>query len=200
MKKTAAATTPAKAGQDFDAKATLRAALKAANPALTEPELEQLVAQATGAVALRKPQSAPAATAARKLEVPKFSEHPRYALLEKAHFPNVKVQQGDEWVPMQDVLLDPEEMPFEQALKGPFGPRAGTPKRVALKVEYDGVPDDHLEPLNEAAEWMLEHVDELKAYFAANRPKGRGRRRDPVDNLVIVGYGAETLSPAKDAV
>jgi hypothetical protein len=170
----------------------LRVAAEADEPRLKDAAIEAILAQATGAVAVRK---APAAPTPKKFEAPTFKDAPRYRLLEKAAFTNIKVKQGDEFIPLQDVVLDPEEQPMLQQLSGPFGGK-GTPKRMPIEIQYDGIPDDHMEPLNESAEWMLDHVDELKAHFAAVRTGRRRRRADPVEALSIVGHGAEVVDRA----
>lgn len=119
---------------------------------------------------------------------PTFKEPPRYRLLQKA-FLTCKVKQGEEWVPYADVLLDPEEQPVV-GLSGPFGGR-GPVQRQPLIIEFAGIPDEHLEPLNDAAHYMMDHIDELKAHAATEAGKRRTKRgNNPIDALTVIGPGA----------
>lgn len=132
---------------------------------------------------------------------PVFKEPPRYKLLEKAFLAGVKVQKGKDWIPFDDVLLSPEDQPLAHALPGAFGGR-GDPERVPLIIEYLGVPDQHMEPLNEAAEWMMEHIDELKEQLRAERVRSQKgvRTRNPVDALTIIGSDATVLRQVEESV
>lgn len=68
-------------------------------------------------------------------------QRPRYRVLEKSY--------------IDDVLLDPERMPYED----------GGDTRKPLFVEFDGIPGPHLEAANNAARKMCtEHADKMKAY------------------------------------
>lgn len=124
--------------------------------------------------------------------MPKFSTAPRYRLLEKAFLSAVKVKRGRSWIPYDDVLLDPTTQPMATTLSGDYDSN-GDPDRVPLEIEFEGIPDDHMEPMNEAAEWMMDHVDQLKAEASTARnaaTKARRRNRNPIDDLTIVGQGA----------
>lgn len=129
---------------------------------------------------------------------PKFKEAPRYRLLQKAFLNGVKVRKGKDWVPMDDVLLDPESMPLAAQLSGPHDGSGG--ERMPLEIEFLGIPDEHMEPLNDAARWMSEHIDEMKERARQQSlQKGKGKR-DPIDALTIIGPGAAVLSPSKESV
>lgn len=130
-------------------------------------------------------------------EAPKFKEAPRYKLLEKAFMAGIKVRQGSDWVPFDDVMLDPESMPFLNKLSGPFG-GLGDAEREPIMIEFLGIPDDHLEPANEAAEWMFDNIDVLKdraLAMAASRQTKR-RRRDPIESLTTIGPNATVINQA----
>lgn len=109
----------------------------------------------------------------------KSNEPARYRLTQKAFLSGVRVRKGRDWIPYDDVLLDPEEMPLAQNLSGPFGGR-GDAERVPLEIEYDGVPGHYMEPLNDAAHAMVQKHH-------------RGARLNPIDALTIVGPGAKVL-------
>lgn len=115
----------------------------------------------------------------------KGAEKPRYKLLQKAAFVEVSVVRGREVIPLSDVVLDPEEQPLMQQLSGPFGGR-GHAERVPLVIEYDGIPDEHMEPVNAAAEDRFNRIDELKAEAHASATKKR-KKRGPLEELTIVG-------------
>lgn len=118
----------------------------------------------------------------------KGAEKPRYKLLQRSAFQEVGVVRGKEVIPLSDVVLDPEEQPLAQALSGPFGGR-GQPERVPLIIEFDGIPDEHMEPVNAAAEERFNNIDELKAkaHAEATTKRKSGKRRSPLDELTIVG-------------
>lgn len=170
--------------------------------ATQDPQMAALMAEvarlSAALAAANKPAAAPAPVIqGLPKEAPKFKEAPRYKLLEKAFVAGVKIRQGKDWVPFDDVLLDPESMPFIAKLSGPFG-GLGDAEREPIMIEYLGIPDDHLEPANEAAEWMFDHIDELKTRalaMAANRQTKR-RRRDPIESLTTIGPNATVLNQA----
>lgn len=139
------------------------------------------------------------AASAKQESTTKFSEPPRYKLLEKAFFGAVKVRRGRDWLPLEDVLLDPEAQPLENKLNGPFDNKEGG-ERVALEIEFEGIPDDHMEALNDAANWMMDNVDALKEKARLATPQTKRRRRDPVDALTVMGAGATVLRPVGDSV
>lgn len=140
------------------------------------------------------------ATQQAQADRPTFREPPRYKLLEKAFLGEVKIKEGEDWMPYTDVLLDPEEQPII-GLSGPFGGR-GTPKRQPILIEFAGIPDSHMEPINEAGNWMLDHVEELiaEAQKAGIKARGQRGRRNPIDALTIVGPGSEVLNPVRESV
>lgn len=150
------------------------------------------------------PSKTPAAAAGKfgQLVRPNFAEPPRYKLLEKSFLSGVKVLRGRDWMPFDDVLLNPEEQPI-QNLSGPYGGR-GEPERAPLLIEYEGIPDEHMEPVNEAGNWMLDNVDKLKEHARMDRAKSTGsagrRNRNPVDSLSIVSPDAQVLRPVGDSV
>lgn len=125
-----------------------------------------------------------------------FSEAPRYRLLEKAFFSAVKVKSGRDFVPYADVTLDPNEQPIANKLSGPFDNKGGE-ERLPIEIEYEGIPDDHLDPLNDAAEHMYLNVDELKAKAMAEAAKNRRtlRRRDPIEAMTVIGPHAQVVTP-----
>jgi hypothetical protein len=65
---------------------------------------------------------------------------------------------------------------------------------VPLIIEFDGIPDGHMEPVNAAAEERYNRIDELKAEAHAEATKKRksGKRRSPLDELTIVGPAPTT--------
>lgn len=139
------------------------------------------------------------------LQCPTFTEAARYRVLEKAFMSGIKIRHGNDWMPYDDVLLDPESQPLMQKLSGPFSGR-GDAERVPIEIEFEGIPDYHLEPLNDAANWMMDHVEELetearRVSMAQTRMRGRTRgRRNPIDALTVIGPGAEVLSPQRESV
>lgn len=68
----------------------------------------------------------------------KPAEKPRYQLTEKAY--------------INDRLLDPENMPYEEAQ----GDENELPKRKPLIITYEGIPGAHMTPVNAAAKAMCE--------------------------------------------
>jgi hypothetical protein len=129
-------------------------------------------------------------------KAPVFKEKPRYRLLERAFLSGVRVRRGRDWVPYDDVLLDPESMPLAAQVSGPFDGVGG--ERQPLEIEFDGIPGEHMEPINEAAQWMSEHVEELKKEARSKR-KATGKR-SVIDQLTTIGPDSEVLKPAEDSV
>jgi hypothetical protein len=123
----------------------------------------------------------------------KGAEKPRYRLLAKAAFTEVAVVRGREVIPLSDVVLDPDEQPLANQLSGPFGGR-GAAERVPLVIEYEGIPDEHMEPVNASAHDRFDRIDELKAEAHAEAQKRRrsGKGRSPLDELSIVGPAPTT--------
>lgn len=146
------------------------------------------------------PNPKQAATQQAQPDRPTFTEPPRYKLLEKAFLGDVKIKQGEDWVPYNDVLLDPDEQPII-GLSGPFSGR-GTPQRQPLLIEFMGIPDSHMEPVNKAAEWMMDHIEELiaEAQKAGIKARGHRGRRNPIDALTIVGPGSHVLKEVGESV
>lgn len=149
---------------------------------------------------MKNDQAATATSNAAKAEAPKFKEPPRYRLKERAFFCEVKMKRGREWVPYADVLLDPEIMPLASPLSGPHDGVSGG-ERMPMEIEFLGIPDEHMEPLNDAGHWMLENVDMLKQKASEQAARKGGKKgRNPIDSLTIVGPGAAVLNPAQDSV
>jgi hypothetical protein len=130
---------------------------------------------------------------------PTFKEPPIYRVMEKAYMSGIKIKQGNDWVPYDDVLLDPEAQPLANQLSGPYDGKAGG-ERVPLIIEFRGIPADHLEPMNEAARWVCDHIDELKRHAEAEALKSRKKRGSPIDALTIVGPGAVVLNETRESV
>jgi hypothetical protein len=132
-------------------------------------------------------------------KAPVFKEKPRYRLTERAFLSGVRVRRGKDWVPYDDVLLDPESMPLATALSGPFDGVGG--ERQPLEIEFDGIPGEHMEPLNEAAVWATEHAEELKKEARLQRSKRKGAAKlSVIDRLTEIGPDATVLNEAKDSV
>lgn len=114
------------------------------------------------------------------------TEKPRYKLLQKAWFTDVGVvTPRNGVVQMNDVLLDPEEQPPTERLSGPYDGKGGM-ERVPLVIEFEGVPDEHMEPLNDPAKAKYDRIDELKAEAAKGRKTTRRSRLDPISDLSMV--------------
>lgn len=113
-------------------------------------------------------------------------QSPRYRLTEKAFMSGVRLKRGRDWIPFDDILLDPAEMPLVSPLNGPFAGFAGDGDRAPLEIEYDGVPAYFMEPLNDAA----------KAMFA----KHQRSQINPIDALTIIGPHAKVLRELGDSV
>lgn len=172
----------------------------AAAPANNEAAMAKEIARLTAALAAATKPAAAAKPAPEPIilglpdTAPKFKQAPRYRLVEKAYMSGILIQHGDDWLPFDDVLLDPEAQPFVNKLSGPFG-GIGDAERQPINIEFKGIPDEHLQPINEAAEWMFDHIDELKdrAMKLAHERRGKRKTRNPIEALTVIGPHATVL-------
>lgn len=172
----------------------------AAAPTANEAAMAKEIARLNAALAAASKPAAAAKPAPEPIvlglppSAPKFKQAPRYKLLQKAFMSGILIQHGDDWMPFDDVLLDPEAQPFLNKLSGPFGGR-GDAERQAINIEFKGIPDEHMEPLNEAADWMMDHIDELKdrALKAAHERRTTRKSRNPIEALTVIGPHATVL-------